>query len=132
MKRQVMHEPELDPVFESVRLAFESACSSIKTLYSRELDENKKIIKSQLAKCAALERKLSRRKQVQPLEATIDAAVTRTIRQNLREFPDLSSARLETEGRKVIDKHLQKLRASLELHMKTEIDSQVKKCTGRN
>jgi hypothetical protein len=130
LKRQVIYE--LDQIFEAIRLAVDSARSGATALYFRKRDEKEERLKSLLARCAALERKLSRRKKVQPLEATIDAAVTRTIRQNSKEFPDLPSARLETEGRKVIDKHLQKLRASLELHMKTEIDSQVKKCSGRN
>jgi hypothetical protein len=128
---QVMHEPDLDSIFEPVRLALETARSGVKTRYSRDLNEKEKIIRTVLKTRAAIEKRLSRkRKKAQPLEATINAAVTRTIRQNVKEFPDLPSARLESEGRKVIDRHLQRLRGSLERHMKVEIASQTTKRTG--
>ncbi|HTT17602.1 MAG TPA: hypothetical protein VMG82_01575, partial [Candidatus Sulfotelmatobacter sp.] len=81
-------------------------------------------------KCAAIERRLSRRKKAQPVEATIKAAANRGIRQNLRDFPGLSSARLESEGQKVIDAHLKKLRDRLLRDLRVEIASQSKKLAG--
>jgi hypothetical protein len=126
-----MHEsPDVDSIFEPVQLAMETALSGVKTVYLRGLDEKEEQLMAALEACATAERKLARRKKAQPLEATIKAAITRNIRQNSKEFPDLPSARLETEGRNVIDTHLDKLRDHLERHMKTEIDSRIEKGTG--
>jgi predicted metal-dependent hydrolase len=124
-----MHEPpDLDSIFEPLRLAIEIAITRVRALSSRGLEKEETLIAVSKAR-AVLEKKLSRRKKVQPLQATIKAAITRTIRQNSKDFPDLPPARLESEGRNVVDTHLDKLRDLLEQHLKAEIESRTKKGT---